>query len=167
MSTIDGRSRLTHFPISLGEANAFVVRHHRHHGRTTGHKFSLCAVFDGDVIGVAIVGRPVSRVRDDGLTLEVTRLCTDQVARIVTSRRGTQHSLGVCSFLYGASLRAALALGYKRLGTYILASESGVSLKAANWRVIGEVRGRSWSCKSRPRIDSHPLLDKLLIEAPV
>ena len=138
-------------PVDLDEANAFVAQHHRHHGEVVGHKFSLGAVAGEKVVGVAIVGRPVARGRDDGMTLEVTRLCTD----------GTRNA---CSFLYGAAARACFALGYQRLGTYILASESGASLKASGWRLIGEVRGRSWSCQSRPRVDTHPLQGKLLFE---
>lgn len=61
-------------------------------------------------------------------------------------------------------LALAKALGYKRIGTYILATESGMTLKAAGWRLIGEVKGRSWSCPSRPRVDKHPTQDKLLFE---
>lgn len=140
-------------PVELSEANAFVEKLHRHHGNVVGHKFSLGALLEGQLIGVSIVGRPVARGRDDGWTLEVTRLCTD----------GTRNA---CSFLYGASRRAAFALGYRRLGTYILASEDGTSLKAAGWRLVGEVKGRSWSCPSRPRFDDHPLEDKQLWETP-
>ncbi len=139
-------------PLSLAEANEFVRRHHRHHGDVTGHKFSLGAVRNSEIAGVAIIGRPVARGRDDGLTLEVTRLCSDG-------------SKNVCSFLYGASARAAFALGYRRIGTYILASEPGASLRAAGWRLIGEVKGRSWSCQARPRVDRHSTLDKRLFEA--
>lgn len=139
-------------PIELADANAFVERLHRHHGNVVGHKFSLGAMNNGALIGVSIVGRPVARGRDDGWTLEVTRLCTD----------GTRNA---CSFLYGASRRAAFALGFRRLGTYILASEDGTSLRAAGWRMVGEVKGRSWSCQSRPRFDEHPLEDKQLWEA--
>jgi hypothetical protein len=40
-------------------------------------------------------------------------------------------------------------------------SEPGTSLRAAGWRVIGSVKGRSWSTPSRPRIDKSPLEDKL------
>jgi len=145
-------SKLALVPVSLEEANAFVGLHHRHHGEVVGHKFSLGAVFDGKVVGVAIIGRPVARGRDDGMTLEVTRLCTD----------GTRNA---CSFLYGAAARAAFALGYSRLGTYILASENGATLKASNWRLVGKVHGRSWSCASRPRVDTHPLQSKMLWEA--
>jgi hypothetical protein len=138
-------------PMTLGEANAFVKKVHRHHGPVVGHKFSLGAVLGEEIVGVAIVGRPTARRRDDGLTLEVTRLATD----------GTRNA---CSFLYGACARAAFALGYQRLGTYILASESGASLKASGWRLIGKTPGRSWSVPSRPRIDKHPLQEKLLFE---
>lgn len=137
--------------IDLAEANAFVAANHRHHKPVIGHKFSLGAIVADKIVGVAIIGRPVARGRDDGATLEVTRLCTD----------GTRNA---CSFLYGAAARATFALGYKRLGTYILASEPGTSLTAAGWRMIGEVKGRSWSCQSRPRIDKHPTQDKLLYE---
>jgi hypothetical protein len=143
--------KLSHTRIELGEANAFVAQHHRHHTPVVGHLFSLGAILDDRIVGVCIVGRPVSRMRDDGLTAEVTRLCTD----------GTKNA---CSFLYGAAAKAAFALGFKRIGTYILASEPGVSLTAAGWRLIGETPGRSWSVPSRPRVDKHPLQKKLLFE---
>lgn len=145
--------KLAACPIELAEANAFVTKHHRHHRPVIGHKFSIAAAFDEEavIVGVVIVGRPVARGRDDGVTLEVTRLATD----------GAKNA---CSFLYGAAARAAFALGYRRIGTYILASEPGTTLKAAGWRMIGEVKGRSWSCQTRPRIDTHPMQDKLLWE---
>jgi hypothetical protein len=144
--------KLTSYPIELAEANAFVEKYHRHHRPVIGHKFSIGAAMGEVIVGVVIVGRPVARGRDDGLTLEVTRLATD----------GTENA---CSFLYGAAARAGFALGYKRIGTYILASEPGSSLRAAGWRQIGEVRGRSWSAPSRPRVDTHPLQDKFLWQA--
>ena len=139
-------------PISLEAANEFVKRFHRHHGEVRGHKFSLAALQDGVLVGVAIVGRPVSRMRDDGYTLEVSRLCTD----------GTRNA---CSFLYGAAARAAHALGFRRIGTYILSSENGKSLNAANWRMISKTQGGSWSRRERVRFDEHPLEEKLLFEA--
>lgn len=143
--------RLAIIPVDLDEANAFVREHHRHHQPVVGHKFSLGAVDGVKVVGIAIVGRPVARLRDDGMTLEVTRMCTD----------GTKNA---CSFLYGAAARAAFALGYTRIGTYILASEPGVSLTAAGWRLIGSTPGRSWSVPSRPRVDTHPLQERFLFE---
>lgn len=143
--------RLVLSRVGLVEANEFVRLHHRHHKPVVGHKFSLGAVLAGVLVGVVIVGRPVSRMRDDGRTLEVTRLATD----------GTRNA---CSFLYGAAARAAFALGYQRIGTYILKSEDGASLRASGWRLIGERGGGSWSVPSRPRNDKHPTEPKLLFE---
>lgn len=144
--------RLQHVRIKLAEANAFVEKHHRHHKPVVGHVFSLGATLGDRIVGVVIVGRPVARARDDGKTAEVTRLCTD----------GTDNA---CSFLYGAAARGAFSLGFRRIGTYILASEPGTSLAGAGWRLIGETKGRSWNCPSRPREDNHPPENKLLFEA--
>ena len=111
-------------PISLREANAFVERNHRHHKGVTGHKFSIGCTRDGELVGVAIMGRPVSRYLDDGLTLEVNRLCT-------TGEKN------VCSMLYGAAARAAKAIGYRKVITYTLDTEPGTSLRAAGWTCMG------------------------------
>jgi hypothetical protein len=143
---------LTITPIEFNEAQAFVARHHRHHRQIQGHKFSLAVVEGEQVVGVAIIGRPVARGNDNGWTLEVTRCCTD----------GTPNA---CSKLYSAARRAAAALGYRRLITYILASETGNTLKAANWTLNGPAGGGSWNCASRPRVDKHPTEPKLLYTA--
>jgi hypothetical protein len=146
--------KLKHVRIGLDEANAFVAQYHRHHKPVIGHLFSIGAVAGEKIVGVAIVGRPVARMRDDGTTAEVTRLCTDG-------------SRNACSFLYGACARAAFALGFKRIGTYILASEGGASLRASGWRLIGEAGGGSWSRSDRPRVDKHPTQAKMLFETAV
>lgn len=99
-------------PISLRDANEYVRKYHRHHKPVAGHKFSIGCEADGELVGVIIAGRPVSRYLDDGFTLEVTRLCTN----------GEKNA---CSFLYGAAARAAAAMGYKRIITYTLESENG------------------------------------------
>lgn len=145
--------RLAIVPVTLAEANGLVERLHRHHGPVAGHKLSIgCArLADGELAGVAIVGRPVSRGLDDGWTLEVLRLATD----------GTPNA---CSLLYGAAARAAFALGYRRIVTYVRARESGVSLRAAGWVRAGEVRGRSWSCPARPRATRHAVEDRIRYE---
>lgn len=144
--------RLTVCPLDLDEANALVRTLHRHHAPVAGHKFSLGAVnAAGEICGAVIVGRPVSRMRDDGMTLEVTRCVTD----------GTKNA---CSFLYGAAARAAFALGFKRIGTYTLPQEGGASLRGAGWKLIGERGGGSWNRDSRPRIDKAPTQGKLLWE---
>jgi hypothetical protein len=144
-------SGLSVVPIELAEANAFVAQHHRHHRKTIGHRFSLGAAKAGVIVGVSIVGRPVARGNKDGHTVEVTRVATDG-------------SKNVCSFLYGACRRAAFALGYRRVITYILDTEPGTTLKAAGFRLVGQRGGGSWSCPSRPRVDKHPLQGKLLWE---
>lgn len=139
-----GGPRLTLVPMPFDEAQAFVAQHHRHHRAVVGAKFCIGVTWEERVVGVAVVGRPVSRGLDNGWTLEVTRVCTDGTAN-------------ANSFLYGAAWRAARALGYRRLVTYTMRGESGCSLRAAGWKVIGETRGRSWSTPSRPRVDKHPL----------
>jgi hypothetical protein len=143
--------KLSRITIDLATANDFVARVHRHHQPVVGHKFSIGAMLGDELVGVVIVGRPVARMRDDGLTLEVTRLATD----------GTKNA---CSFLYGAAAKAAFALGYRRIGTYILSSEPGTTLKAAGWRLVGETKGGSWSRPERPRTDKAPIIPKLLFE---
>lgn len=130
-------------PITLKEANAFVSAYHRHHGPVAGHKFSI-GLSDGEkIIGAVIVGRPVSRYLDDGWTLEVNRLCTDG-------------SRNACSMLYAAAWRAARAMGYKRLITYILESETGVSLRATGWKCIGQAGGLRWTGRRKPTVDLYP-----------
>ena len=143
---------LSAVPLSLSDANEAVARWHRHHKPVIGHKFSIGAIQNGELVGAAIIGRPVARMLDDGMTLEVTRLATD----------GTRNA---CSFLYGRAARAAFALGYRRLGTYILATEPGTSLRAAGWRLIGKAGGGSWNRESRLRTDKHPTQEKMRWEA--
>lgn len=141
--------RLRVSPISLADANEFVSSHHRHHRPVRGHKFSLSIVDSaGQVRGVAIVGRPVSRHMDNGFTLEVNRLATD----------GTRNA---CSMLYRASWRAAQAMGYQRLITYTLPQEGGASLRGAGFKCLGLNRGGSWNVPSRPRVDKSTTQQKL------
>lgn len=139
-------------PISLTEANEFVADHHRHSVPTVGHRFSLAAAHGDKVVGVAIVGRPVARGLDDGWTLEALRVCTD----------GTRNA---CSFLYAAAWRATRALGYRKLITYTRRDESGASLRAAGWKVVGEVTARSWHTPRRPRVDRDERVPRLRWEA--
>ena len=134
---------LTLRPVSLAEANAFVALHHRHHKPVTGHRFSIGCTEDGQLVGVAIVGRPVSRYLDNGLTLEVNRLCTD----------GTKNA---CSMLYAAAWRAARAMGYQKIITYILDTENGASLRAAGWTCAGIAGGKRWTGSRRPAADLYP-----------
>ena len=121
---------LTIIPLSFRAAAEFVSAHHRHHGAPVGHKFSLGVVDSAGVLrGVAMVGRPVARALDDGLTVEVNRTCTDGYPN-------------ANSALYGASWRSARAMGYRRLVTYTQADETGVSLRAAGAAHVADLPPR-------------------------
>ena len=137
--------------ISSREANAFVAAIHRHHGPVRGHKFAI-AVADatGVVHGVAIAGRPVARLLDNGCHLEVLRVATD----------GTPNA---CSKLYAATARAGVAIGYRRsdIVTYTLATETGRSLRAAGWVPVAVTSGASWDRPGRRRGDKHPTAPKV------
>ena len=116
-------------PMKLSEAADFVDNFHRHNKGPIGGLFAVGAS-DGDkLVGVAIVGRPVSRHLDDGMTAEVTRCCVVEDA-----------PKGCCSFLYGRAWQAAKALGWRKLITYTLQSESGASLRGAGWKVVAELQ---------------------------
>ena len=142
---------LTLIPISLKEANAFVAAHHRHHKPVTGHKFSIGCAAEGRLVGVAIVGRPVSRYLDNGLTLEVTRLCTT----------GEKNA---CSMLYSAAARAAKAIGYRKIITYTWTRRpEPVSGRRAG-RVWGQAGGKRWTGKRCPAVDLCPPQMKLRYE---
>jgi len=106
-----------------------------------------CAI-GGSVVGVAVVGRPVARMLQDGWTAEVTRLATTGESN-------------ACSMLYRAAWRACKALGYRKLVTYTLDTEGGGSLRGAGFKEIGKAGGGSWNSPSRPRVDKHPLQQKI------
>lgn len=129
-------------PITFRAASAFVRQHHRHNKPPRGHKFSI-SVWIGDLlVGVAQIGRPVSRHLDDGLTFEVNRTCTlpDR------ARLSNGHVDGANSKLYGAAWRASRAMGYRRGITYTQGDEDGRSLRAAGWRKVAELDARgSWA----------------------
>jgi hypothetical protein len=136
--------KLRPIPITLREANDFVSNHHRHSGRTwrDGGKFAIGASDGEQMWGVAIVGRPLARMLDDGWTAEVTRTCVRPDA-----------PKGTCSFLYGRCWRIWQQMGGARLVTYTLETESGSSLRGAGWRIAGESKPTSsgWARKDRQR----------------
>lgn len=140
--------RLELVPCTLTDAYAFVAQHHRHHRPPQGGLFAVACAIGETVCGVCVVGRPVARRTDDGWTAEVTRLAT-------TGERNA------CSMLYRAAWRACRALGYRKLVTFTLATEPGASLRGAGFKLVGTTPGRSWSVKSRPRVDKHPLQEKI------
>lgn len=126
-------------PLTLAQANELVARLHRHHKPVIGHRFSIGAEQNGKLVGAAIVGRPVA---GKGPTHE-RQYVIASVTRLVTD--GTPNA---CSFLYGAAARAARALGYEEIETFILHSEPGTSLRAVGWVFAGVSPGGSWDGRS-------------------
>jgi hypothetical protein len=185
--------QLTVTPTTLREANAYVEEHHRHHDPVAGSIACLAVADDARVVGVAIVGRPLARMLQDGWTAEVLRTCVDSgyVEEVATAylagalfKARERGAVGVayaeaglaalrrCPWLQAvtrmlsALWRACQALGYRRLVTYTLAEEGGASLRAAGWRNVGAAGGGTWSRKDRPRVDTHPTQVKMRWEAP-
>jgi hypothetical protein len=126
-------------PVTRDQAVDFIRQTHRHHGRPQGYRFAVGVAVDDQLVGVATVGRPVARLLDDGLTVEVTRVSTD----------GHPNA---CSALYGTCWRAARALGYVHAITYTQEGEGGASLRAAGWLVESRRGPRAgWDTPARGR----------------
>jgi hypothetical protein len=144
------RSKLRILPITIGQANTLVACWHRHHRPLEQAKFCIgvCEEADGRICGAAIVGRPVARLLDDGMTLEVNRCVTDGTAN-------------ACSALYGAVARAVKALGYARVFTYTRIDEPGASLRGAGWILDDPaIRARSWNMPGRKRVDRTEIIGR-------
>lgn len=124
-------------PIHLKQANDFVKQYHRHNIPTVGGKFAISAKENGEIVGVAICGRPVARKLDDGEALEIYRCCC---------KNGTKNA---CSMLYGACCRIAKNMGYKTVITYTLETENGASLKASGFQSDGKCGGTHWTGKRK------------------
>tara|TARA_R110002126_G_C10293487_1_gene486270 strand:- start:303 stop:770 length:468 start_codon:yes stop_codon:yes gene_type:complete len=144
--------RLQVIPITLKEANLFVENFHRHNKKVQGARFCLGASYDDKLVGVIIIGRPVARKLDDGFTAEVTRSCVLDHAPKNTN-----------SFLYGRGWRVWNQMGGKRMITYTLQEESGSTMKAVGWKMIGETggwdKGKGWT--TRPGREWQPITGQL------
>ena len=138
-----GKNRFALLPITAAEANLGIARFHRHAGPVIGAKFAFVA-WDRDRAGVAgcmVVGRPVSRILDDGVTLEVNRLAVDP-----------DDTANLCSQFLGAAARLVFKHRLAcQLVTYTLAGggETGASLRAAGWAldVDAPLRPRKWNMR--------------------
>jgi hypothetical protein len=128
-------------PVSLKEAQRFVLEHHRHNDPARWHKFSVGLEENGRLIGVVTAGRPIARANDDGYTLEITRCCV------------IEGNPNASSKLYAAALKIARAMGYRRALTYSLPEESGASLKAVGFKYDGMTKyyPNGWDMPGRPR----------------
>lgn len=133
-------------PVTQAVAKAFVREHHRHNPPPAGWRWGHGCYNGDELVGVAMVGRPVARALDPDAVVEVNRVCVAApVAKLTWN---------ACSMLYGAAAKEAKRRGYERIITYTLVTEPGTTLRAAGWEPVAKVRGRSWSCKSRPRTDT-------------
>jgi hypothetical protein len=127
-------------PIKQREANMFVAKHHRHHKPVVGSIFQIGCENGSGLVGVAICGRPVAPKIDHKTVIEVNRLCVEE------------GNANACSKLYAACARIAKEMGYSKIITFTLQSESGVSLRASGWVNEGEAGGKCWnSSKNRTR----------------
>lgn len=139
--------KLTAVPVKITEAMEFVGNFHRHNRPPAGGLFAVGVSNGVELVGVAIVGRPVARALDNGETAEVVRCCVTPEA-----------PLGACSFLYARCWQAARALGWRKLITYTLQSESGASLRGAGWRTVAELdAGRPQDWQNRAGREWHPV----------
>lgn len=121
-------------PIFQKAANEFVAKYHRHHRPVVGSIFQIGISVNGDLVGVAICGRPVGHKINYKEVIEVNRVCVKDGAT------------NGCSKLYAACARIAKEMGYKKIITYTLKSESGVSLKASGWFIeCDNAGGKSWN----------------------
>jgi len=125
-------------PISLKQANDFVLNNHRHNKPVQGHKWSVGLYENNQLIGVGITGRPIARLLDDGLTLEILRVCTN----------GERNAN---SFIYGRIAKIAKLMGYEKIITYTLKRETGASLRAVGAKPIEASKPGGWNRKNRPR----------------
>lgn len=130
-------------PLTLSDANDYMAIYHRHHKRVQGHRFSIAAINGNEIVGIAVVGRPVARGCNPYMTAEVTRLCTN----------GAKNA---CSFLYAACARICKEMGFAKIQTYVLVSEPGTTLKAAGWiheadTAGGGLESQRAICRKAPR----------------
>lgn len=126
-------------PLSLKDANRFVANFHRHSKKVRGAKFAIGLVKEGEMIGVAIAGRPLARLMDNGKIIEISRVCVKEGYKNANSK------------LYGRMKRICQLMGYEKIITYTLREESQASLKAIRAKPISEVKPNNWNRLNRRR----------------
>lgn len=126
-------------PISIADANRFVAGFHRHNKKVTGAKFAIGLTEEGELIGVAIAGRPLARLLDNGRVIEILRVCVKEGFKNANSK------------LYARTKRICQLMGYETIITYTLSNESGSSLRAIRAKPVSEVKPREWDRTGRRR----------------
>jgi hypothetical protein len=140
-------------PITIKQANSFVFDHHRHSRPVVGGKWAIALMRGDELVGVAISGRPVSRVLQQRGYMEINRVCVIE---------GVE---GGCSMLYRRCRRIGQLMGYERFVSYNLETESGASLRAAGFEAVAKVRGRQHDTPSRRRVIKTNISDMTRWEA--
>lgn len=165
-------------PISIRHASTFVREHHRHHEAPRGAKFALAAWHEGQLVGVAMIGRPVSRALDNGTTAEVIRVATGRYAeRLFISlrcREAGRSSDGLSKSRYlhtdrgkrGEPARGWLAACRCRWRRFVVATESAAcrrsSITAKNtvggcilrgWErvTLADIQRREWASATKTK----------------
>lgn len=133
---------LTLHPVDWHQARDFIAFNHRHTDPPLGWKFGISVYNGPSMMGVATVGRPVSRVLQERGYLEITRVC------VLPRDDFSRHA---CSMLYGWCARESFRRGFDRVATYTLDRESGTSLRAAGFTLTARSSGGSWDTPSRRR----------------
>ncbi len=133
-------------PVTLTDAKRLVNGFHEHNETTAKQtwKFGTGVACDGELVGVAMVGRPMGRGLDQTLDVEILRVCITEKGRYRNA----------ASMLYGAACRMAAAGGYRTAYTYTLAEEDAACGRAAGFELDAELLARpSWDTPTRLRND--------------
>lgn len=144
-------SGLTIVPIFQKEAFRFISKNHDHHIPPVGTIFQIGLELDGELVGVATCGRPVGEKIDFKKVVEVTRTCVVRGGRKIPNAN---------SKLNAACARIAAEMGYKKIITFTLESESGASYIASGWTDEGIVSRKIWNSSGkriRTNVIDYPL----------
>lgn len=123
------RRHLRTVPTTFREALGVIFSRSNHPRPPTSYVFSIGAAREDALVGAIIVCRPSLPHFDDGRTLEVASL-------------GTDDSRNVASFLYGAAWRAAQAMGYDRLIRITTDKAQKSPVTAAGFTLLGVMEPR-------------------------
>lgn len=139
--------------IRLADAKDFILEHHRHNRPPVSWRWGHAVRNGAELVGVAMVGRPVARRIDHTKVVEVNRVCTAHEVSEVT--------WNACSMLYAAAAKEAKRRGFEKIITYTLEEETGSALKAVGWTPVAKTKGGSWNRPSRARTDTAPTCRKV------
>lgn len=119
-------------PITLRAAREFCTIHHSYAKAPVGALFAVATKHAEIIRAVAIVGRPISSVLDNGSTAEVIRLISDGA------------TFNASSFTLRNATKAAFALGYCRVVSYTDKTLQAAAFKAAGFNIAREHRVKPW-----------------------